>query len=94
MGSLDNVPLNLMDHAPCLFRSSKTNRKCLVTQPYLPLYHLHDHDAKKTRARWLKQLEDWATKDLGIKYKVLPDSSYYFSGTVLIAFYVDGDIVG
>lgn len=61
---------------------------------YLPLYHLHDHDAKKTRARWLKQLEDWATKDLGIKYKVLPDSSYYFSGTVLIAFYVDGDIVG
>ena len=91
---LDNVPLNLMDHAPCLFRSSKTNRKCLVTQPYLPLYHLHDHDAKKTRTRWLKQLEDWATKDLGIKYKVLPDSSYYFSGTVLIAFYVDGDIVG
>lgn len=90
----DHVPNMLMDHAPCLFRSSETNRLCLVTQPYLPLYHLHDEDAKRRQAEWLSQLDSWATNDLGVKYKVLPNSSYYYSDTLLVAFYVEGDIVG
>lgn len=90
----DHVPSMLMDHAPCLFRSSEANRLCLVTQPYLPLYHLHDEDAKRRQAAWLSQLDSWASNDLGVKCKVLPNSSYYYSDTLLVAFYVEGDIVG
>lgn len=42
----------------------------------------------------MKHLETWAKDVMGVKYKVLDQSSWYFSDTVLVVFYLDGDIVG
>ena len=90
---LDNVPDALMDHAPCIFRNSKTDRRCLVTQPYLPLGHLHDDESKRIQERWLKQLDDWA-KALGVECKILYNGSYYYKDTLLVVFYMGGEIIG
>ena len=35
----------------------------------------------------------WAKDVMGVKYKVLDQSSWYFSDTVLVVFYLDGNIV-
>ena len=91
---LDHEPGTLMDHAPCLFQNSKTGRRCLVAQPYLPVYHLHDEQAKREQKEWLDWVHSWASDYLGVKCKVLYNSSYYYSDTLLVAFYLDGDIVG
>lgn len=91
---LDHEPGTLMDHAPCLFQNSKTGRRCLVAQPYLPVYHLHDEQARREQKEWLDRVHYWASDYLGVKIKVLYNSSYYYSDTLLVAFYLDGDIVG
>ena len=84
----------LMDHAPCMFQNSKTGPRCYVTQPYLPMCGNNSRDAKAERQAWMKHLETWAKDVMGVKYKVLDQSSWYFSDTVLVVFYLDGDIVG
>lgn len=91
---LDHEPGMLMDHAPCLFQNSKTGRRCLVAQPYLPVYHLHDEGAKREQEEWLGRVHSWANDCLGVKCKVLYNSSYYYSGTLLVVFYLDGVIIG
>ena len=83
----------LMDHAPCMFQNSKTGRRCYVTQPYLPMCGNNSRDAKAERQAWMKHLETWAKDVMGVKYKVLDQSSWYFSDTVLVVFYLDGNIV-
>lgn len=84
----------LMDHAPCLFRNSKTNRRCFVTQPYLPLYKSQSANAQEERRFWLEKLDSWAKDIMGVQCKVLYHGSWYFSDTILVVFYMDGDIIG
>lgn len=87
-------PNALWDHAPCLFQNSKTGRRCIVTQPYPPLCRLKDKEGEQEREKWLKDLDLWARETIGVNYKVLPDASYYWHETWLVAFYIEGNISG